>query len=265
MSWIDAHIHLDKYEAQHINQLIQNAQCEGIDHLVAVSVDLASSQYNEQLYKRYPALIYPCYGYHPEQPLPTEEEAEQLFSWIEQRALNNEHYAIGEVGLPYYQQQEALEKGEPFDLQPYLAYLKRWLTFAQKWDKPIALHVIYEHVELVLAMLEEIPLKAVHFHWYKGSEKATQEIVRRGYMVSITPDVVYEAYTQRLVSQIPLTQLMLETDGPWPFEHQFAGKLTTPSMIKRSCRAIAAILRMDEQQVREQLYANTKRFYQINN
>jgi len=263
MSWIDAHIHLDKYKQAELEYLIAEAKIEKISRMVAVSVDLASSQYNEQLYKVYPQLIYPCYGYHPEQALPTEEQEKQLFAWIEERARNNEEFSIGEVGLPYYQQQEAIENGQSFDLEPYIAYLERWFSFALKWDKPIALHVIYEHVELVLELLERTKLKDVHFHWYKGSDEATKEIVKRGYMISITPDVVYEQYTQKLITQVPLAQLMLETDGPWPFAHPFAGRLTTPSMIKQSCSKIASILATDEQLVRQQLFENSKRFYRL--
>lgn len=263
MSWIDAHIHLDKYDDEQLKTLITEAKAEGIKKVVAVSVDLASSQWNAQLQQAEPSFVYPCYGFHPEQPLPSDEEQEKLFTWIEERAKANESFAIGEVGLPYYQQQEAIEKGETFNLDPYLLYLRQWLAFAAKWDRPIALHVIYEHVELVLAMLEEIPVKSVHFHWYKGSDEATKLIVERGYFISITPDVVYEPYTQKLITQVPLSQIMLETDGPWPYESPFSGKLTMPMMVKQSCLFIAEQLTRDEHVVAEQLYQNTKRFYQI--
>lgn len=263
MSWIDAHIHLDKYEPQQLAFLIDEAKQEQIKHLIAVSVDLASSKFNLKLHKQYPGLIYPCYGYHPEQPLPSQAEEADMFEWIEACITEDESFAIGEVGLPYYQQQEALEKGEPFDLEPYIQYLKRWFLFAQKWDKPIALHVIYDHVEIVLQLLDEIPLNAVHFHWYKGSDEATQEVVRRGYMVSITPDACYESYTQKLISQVPLTQMMVETDGPWPFEQRFSNQLTTPKMVKETCEVIAQLKQLDVQEVMEQLYKNSKKLYRI--
>ena len=263
MSWIDAHIHLDQYEQQQLEQVLLEAEQEEIKRLIAVSVDLASSQKNEQLYKQYPALVYPCYGYHPEQPLPSKEEEDALFAWIEQRVHQNEPFAIGEVGLPYYKEQEALENGEVFELEPYVEYLIRWFEHAQKWNKPIVLHVIYEHVEKVLDILNDMPLTQVHFHWYKGSDEATAEIVRRGYMISITPDVLYESHTQKLLTQVPLSQIMLETDGPWPFEAEFAGQLTTPTMVKRSCNFIAQQLNVTEQDVAKQLYENSKRFYQL--
>lgn len=263
MSWIDAHIHLDKYEPQQLENIIREAQYEQIKHLIAVSVDLQSSMFNYKLHKQFPSLIYPCYGYHPEQPLPTPEEEARLFTWIEERISDNETFAIGEVGLPYYQQQEAIEKGEVFDLEPYIQYLRRWFLFAQKWDKPIALHVIYDHVEIVLHLLNEIPLTSVHFHWYKGSNQATHELVRRGYMVSITPDALYEPYTKGLITQVPITQMMVETDGPWPYEEQFSNQLTTPKMVKKTCEVIAELKQLDVKVVVNQLYENSKKYYNI--
>jgi TatD DNase family protein len=38
-----------------------------------------------------------------------------------------------------------------------------------------------------------------------------------GYFISVTPDVVYDEEIQLLVQRYPLEQMMIETDGPWPF------------------------------------------------
>ena len=41
----------------------------------------------------------------------------------------------------------------------------------------------------------------------------------------------------------PLEQMMVETDGPWPFEGPFTGKMTHPHMMWHSISMIAEIKR----------------------
>lgn len=95
---IDAHIHLDKYTPEERNELLLSLPNQQVEAVIAVSMDLASAQANLELAKQYSRSIFPAFGYHPEQPLPSAYQQEQLFRWIEQHI---EHAAaIGEVGLP---------------------------------------------------------------------------------------------------------------------------------------------------------------------
>ena len=90
-----------------------------------------------------------------------------------------------------------------------------------------------------------------------------QRILSNGYMISVTPEVTYRQKIQRLVEQIPLTQLMVETDGPWPFEDIFKGKLTHPAMMRNSIKSIAHFKGDDVDKVYREIYQTTKRFYRI--
>ena len=262
-TYIDAHIHLDKYEAEEIEQLIKQAKMLGVKHLVAVSTSLESCMVNERLTKQYGSYIMPCYGFHPEQPLPTKEEEAKLLKWMEQRAIKGESFAVGEIGLPYFKHQELQEQGKSLDVQPYISFLERLLAFAVKWNKPVALHAVYEHARIIADLLEKYNVRKAHFHWYKGDEQTTERLAKLGYMISIAPDVCYESSIQELVRRYPLEKMMLETDGPWPHDGEFAGSQTRPEMIIRSCEEIARIKQLNVNTVCEQLFENTKRFYEI--
>lgn len=82
-----------------------------------------------------------------------------------------------------------------------------------------------------------------------------------GYMVSVTPDVAYEAEIQQLVREYPTQLLMVETDGPWPFEGIYAGQQTRPAMAADAAKHIANIKQLPAVQVAEIMLANTRRFY----
>jgi TatD DNase family protein len=256
---IDAHVHLDLYEPDRAEALLQACGKAGVAGLIAVSQNLASCWANERWAGRYPQLVFPAYGYHPEQEPIGGERLEELISWIRQRA--DRMVAVGEVGLPYYSRQEAERRGEPFEMEPYIRLLERMIALADELAKPVVLHAVYEDAELACDMLARFPRVKAHFHWFKGSESAVRRMVRRGDFISVTPDVVYEEEIQRLVMQYPLELMMAETDGPWPFEGPFAGRETRPDMIRAAIGTIAALKGLPAEATARRLYENTVLFY----
>jgi TatD DNase family protein len=257
----DAHTHLDLYSNEQREQIIADARPMNIQGIITVSKNLESCKINRQTYLKDPELIYPAYGYHPEQKVPDRTEIDALFKWI---GMNHkEMVAIGEVGLPYYMRKEAEEKGERFDLAPYLSLLEEFIVLSIMLKKPIILHAVYEDAEIVCDLLEKHRVKRAHFHWFKGSEEITQRMMDQGYFISVTPDLLYEEEIQCLVERYPLDQLMVETDGPWPFEGPFQGELTHPRMICKVIEKIAEIKRSDPDTIARKILTNTKRFYQL--
>jgi TatD DNase family protein len=261
-SWrtIDAHIHLDKYEGEELDKVLAElGRADGVEAVVAVSVDLASCEANRLLAARHPGRICAAYGFHPEQPIPPEEEMDRLFAWIEANAETAT--AIGEVGLPYYKQQEAKEKGERFDVEPYVELLDRFAALAVKLDLPMALHCVYDDAPIACDVLEKRGVAKAHFHWYKGDVRTTERIAANGWFISLTPDVLYEPEIRKLAADFPLSQLMTETDGPWPYEGKFSGRMTVPSMTRDVAAEIAAIRGMDTGEAARILFDNAKRIY----
>lgn len=57
--------------------------------------------------------------------------------------------------------------------------------------------------------------------------------------------------------------MMVETDGPWPFEGPFAKQITHPKMIHSSIQEIAKIKKVSPTNLYQILYENTKQFYSI--
>jgi TatD DNase family protein len=258
---IDAHIHLDMYEERDVIGMLSNLSKTQIQGLIAVSRHLESCKATEKLSSTYPNLVHAAYGYHPEQDVPGKEEREQLFDWISQHA--SQMVAIGEVGLPYYMRQEAEEKGLMFELKPYLELLDGFIALSASLDKPIVLHAVYEDADLVCDLLEQHRVKQAHFHWFKGSEQTVQRMIANGYYISITPDVLYEPDIRKLAAQYPIELIMVETDGPWPFEGPFAGIQTHPEMIINVIKQIAEIKQLSEQQTASVLMNNTRQFYRL--
>jgi TatD DNase family protein len=256
MKIIDAHIHLDQYTNKDIQLILEDS--DSIEALVSVSSDLESCNRNLVLSKKYHK-VKPAFGFHPEQSLPTENELEMLINWLNQH--QTEMIAIGEVGLPFYLRKE--QKESRFQYGHYIELLETFIKMAKKWDKPIVLHAVYEDAPIVCDLLEKHSVTKAHFHWFKGDEKTIARMMENGYYISVTPDIVYKEKIQKIVHSYPLEQIMIETDGPWPFEGPFLGKMTHPYMMKKSITMIAKIKTLSETEVSKRVYENTKKFYKI--
>lgn len=253
---IDAHIHLDHYNNQDIKVVIERDS--SLEALISVSFDLESCKRNQELAKIH-SKVKPAFGYHPEQALPTEKQVVELFSWIR----NNQQgmVAVGEVGLPYYMGKE--QEPTPLQRRQYIELLEAFIKLSKELEKPIVLHAVYEDAPIVCELLEKYSVQKAHFHWFKGDSKTIVRMAENGYYISVTPDILYEEEIQQLVQAYPLQQIMVETDGPWPFEGPFTGKMTHPTMMKDSIKMIAEIKKLSAVEVCHQVFNNTKTFFSI--
>ncbi|MFD1067857.1 TatD family hydrolase [Oceanobacillus locisalsi] len=250
---IDAHIHLDWYQPDELQQIIRTRK---IDGMIAVASDFDSCQKVWQLAQKYP-FVYPAFGWHPEQALPTVQEINQILQAIEQRF---QHIAaIGEVGLPYYTKR----KDPSLDDAPYRALLERFMQAAKKYDLPIVLHAVYEDASVACDMLEKYQIKRAHFHWFKGDQATVKRMINNQYMISVTPDCWYKEETVSVIQQYPLELMMAETDGPWQFQGPFQNQMTRPDMIMDVMKKIAEIKQLSFDAVRQQVTDNTYHFYRL--
>ncbi|OKL35723.1 TatD family hydrolase [Domibacillus mangrovi] len=253
-SIIDAHIHFDLYCEEERAIILRDMEKYKIKAFISVSQHLSSAKANLKLSQE-DHRIRPAFGFHPEQALPTEIDLAELQLFLDK--YHSHMAAVGEVGLPYY-----LRKKEPsIPIEPYIELLEQFIQQAAALNKPIVLHAINEDAPIVCTLLEKYSITKAHFHWFKGDQKTMEQMTSNGYFVSITPDVLYEQKTQQLVKQYPLSHMMVETDGPWPFEGPFKKKMTHPQMIHHAIEKIAFIKKMKAQEVYDRLYENTKQFY----
>ncbi|WP_231734970.1 TatD family hydrolase [Bacillus sp. FJAT-29937] len=250
---IDSHIHLDQYNKQELSRIIEGDPF--VEALIAVSFDLKSCQITHKIASLFQQ-VYPAYGYHPEQQLPNEKELVELINWMGRH--QSEMIAVGEVGLPYYLRQE-----QDLLLEPYLELLEEMTIKAKEWQKPLVLHAVYEDAKIVCDLLEKHSISKAHFHWFKGDELTINRMIQNGYFISITPDVLYENDIKELVKKYPLEQIMVETDGPWPFEGPFTGMQTHPQMMHKSLEEIARLKRMPITEVYSIVRENTVGFYRL--
>ncbi|RCW72039.1 TatD family hydrolase [Saliterribacillus persicus] len=253
---IDAHIHLDWYSESDRRKILADIDKKELTGAISVASNLASCHQLLQLNEEHDNL-YVALGWHPEQALLSEVEFQAIENLI--RKNKEKIVAIGEVGLPYYRWLD----NKSICLRSYISVLERFIQLSKELDLPVVLHAIYTDAPIVCDLLEAYDVKKAHFHWFKGDNYTISRMIKNGYMISITPDCVYEKEIQDLIKTYPIDKMMIETDGPWNFDGPFKNKMTHPDMMLHSISKIAEIKNLDVVEIDKTLVRNTRAFFGI--
>jgi len=169
--------------------------------------------------------------------------------------------AVGEIGLPYYSIKDKsdfhqlIESGKP--------RLRAFLDLASDLDLAVVIHAPHKAAEEALEVIRKTGVRRALFHWHKSSPDVTKAIVDGGYYVSVTPEVCYRNRDKNLVKLVPISNLLLETDGPWPYNREFKGKVTEPFFLRRVAQEVAELIGMTAEEVAERTTENAIRLFRL--
>jgi len=245
---IDAHAHIcDPGFDKDRDEVLERARRAGVDAIVAVGENLADARKNLELAKRYP-MLKPAAGLYPAHL--DLNQADEMADFIRQ---NRSHLAaIGEVGLDYW-----VVKEEP-DRELQKEILKRFVELSKALDLPLNIHSRSAGRHAIALLLENEAIR-VQLHAFDGKAGAALPAVEAGYFFSIPPSVTRSRQKQKLVKQLPLACLLIETDspvlGPFPNERN------EPANLSLSIKAIAELKGVSEAEVIAAVSENTERLY----
>jgi TatD DNase family protein len=230
---IDSHVHLDAEQYPDPSGPIKRALYEGVTAMIVPGTGPASNRKVLELARNYPGVVHPAFGFHPERFDQTERDADEVLDMIARE--RNSISAIGEVGLPWYGARAA---DANVDAQAKMR-LAQFARIAAETDLALILHAPHRRAAEALEIIRGARVRRAVFHWHKAEEQTTRAIIDAGYFISLTPEVSYRERDQELARMLPIDRMLVETDGPWPFGGQFAGRLTEPAFIKETVAAIA--------------------------
>jgi TatD DNase family protein len=160
--------------------------------------------------------------------------------------------AIGEVGLDYWVVKEESDK----ELQREI--FKGFIDLSLELDLPLNVHSRSAGRHAV-ALLLDGGAGRVQMHAFDGKASAALPALETGFYFSIPPSVARSRQKQKLVRNLPLACMLVETDspvlGPTPAERN------EPANVRISINAIAEIKGIHEAEVIEAVNENTRRLY----
>lgn len=236
---IDTHAHLNVEQYKNdLEEVIKNAYENDCKKIIIIGMDDLHNKKAIEIAQKYDNL-YATIGIHPCDV--EKEDLESLDKFIGQKKL----VAIGEIGIDLYWNKTNLDK--------QIKYFKYQMDFAYKHNLPVIIHTRESFQETYeVAKLYKNKVKGV-FHAFSSSFEDMQKAIEIGFHIGIGGVVTFSKRgdLEKIVQNVPLDRLLIETDSPYLTPKPFRGKRNEPAYTKYVVEEIAKIRNLDQEYIKE--------------
>jgi len=272
---VDTHAHLSSEEfSEDLDVVLEHAASVGVRAIVVVSQSLADARRVCEICRRgssltgmretsAPALL-PAVGLHPVHvaSLEDDEKLDMELRGLRQllEAERDQIVAIGEVGLDFSRWILPAGREEEVRARQRRAFREQ-LSWATEMDLPVSVHS-RSAGHHALTELETMKVSRACLHAFDGRAVYAETAARKlGYFFSIPPSIVRSEQKQKLVSRVPLENLLLETDSP--VLGPDVKTRNEPANVVRSLDMIAALRGVDREEIRQILWGNSLKAFPL--
>ncbi len=252
---IDSHCHLDmdSYEKD-LDDLLLRAKAHGVHSIITIGIDEKSSFTAVELAKKYP-MIKATVGIHPHD---IEHIDSGTYDRIQNLIIENREHivAYGEIGLDYAKQYTK----PPAQIKAF----REQLLIAKKLALPVIIHDRDAHDDTLNILQQAGPFPAGGvMHCFSGDLHLAQQVLELGFFLSIPGVVTFKngKELQEVAAKVPLTSLLLETDGPFLAPVPWRGKRNEPSYLPYTAQKIAELKKISIEEVASQTSDNTQKLF----
>lgn len=255
MHFFDTHAHIGLITEDPIEQLIitQQAKQDNVDRIISISNNLRDFfQIYENL--KTASNVYYSIGISPSE---VAHPGEDWSLKIEEGSRLNNIVAIGEIGLDYYR------KYGNRDAQVELFI--RQLEIAERLNFPVIIHNREAGEDVLDILRHELPSKGGLLHCYSEDHEYAKKALELNLFISFAGNVTYRnaKNLHETAKNIPLDRMMIETESPFMIPSVHRGKRNKPSYIIETAKFIAELRGITVEELSEQLYENSSKFFQV--
>jgi len=237
--YIDAHAHLDKYDAE-LPEILGQIE-ENEIFTLSVSMDPESYAKSRKIDDQ-SAWVVTSFGVHPWEAPKYCGRIGILDPLIDASPM------VGEIGLDYH-----------FVTEPENHVLQRevFKYFVQKGvaqGKILNIHSKGAEAD-VDRILGELGAQRAIIHWYAGPKQELEKLIERGFYFSVGVEVLSNSHIQAIAKAIPAVQLLSETDNPGGYRW-LTGELGRPVLISAVVKMISDIREWKVQDTEQLVIAN---------
>ncbi len=251
----DTHTHL-YYETDPEKQrlLIERCEANHIERLFLPNVNVASIEMINRLVNAYPDKCFAMAGLHP---CDVKDGFESELGVIYESIADRKIYAIGEIGIDLYWDKTTLSIQQDA--------FKQQINWAKELNLPIVIHCreAFDEVFEILEELNDDKLRGI-FHCFTGNLEQGLKAIELGFYLGIGGVVTYKkAGLDLVLANIPLADLVLETDSPYLAPVPYRGKPNESSYLIHIAQKIADIYGVSLDEVAEITTENAKKVFGI--
>jgi len=255
MIFTDTHTHLYyEQDAEKQAQLMERCFENDVTRLFLPNVDVASIAMIDDLVNKYPKHCFAMAGLHP---CDVKDGFEEQLDAIYKSISNRKIYAIGEIGIDLYWDKTTLDKQKD-------AFHKQ-ISWAKNLSLPIVIHCreAFDEVFEVLESERDEKLRGI-FHCFTGNLEQAKQAIDLNFYLGIGGVVTYKkAGLDAVLANIPLANLVLETDAPYLAPVPFRGKPNESSYLIYVAQKLAEIYQVSVEEIASVTTENSKKIFGI--
>ena len=250
---LDSHTHLDIVGGDPAAQITAAAEV-GVDRLVQVGVDVASSQWSADLADAHGAVL-ATVAIHPNEA-PRLSKLDEALRQIEALAARPRVRGVGETGLDYFRTGECGRAAQEVSFRAHIAIAKRF-------GKALIIHDRDAHADILRVVDDEGAPDEVVMHCFSGDAEFAAECLRRGFTLSFAGTVTFAnaANLREAAAVTPLDRILVETDAPYLTPMPYRGRPNGSYLIPLTVRALAEAIGSDVDTVSGAISATGERVF----
>jgi TatD DNase family protein len=251
--YVDTHCHLEMVEGALPHAMVERAIAAGVDTMLTVGVDLASSAECVQTAGALPA-VWAVVGIHPHNAI---EATDAVLARLAQLASHPRVVGIGETGLDYYRDHS------PRDQQR--GAFRAHIDLARRLGKTLVIHCRDAHADVLDVLTTHGAPERVVFHCFSGDVDFAKQCVDNGWYLSFSGTVTFRnAPGLREAAAAAAPELLLtETDAPYLSPHPHRGETNEPARVPLIAATLAEAHGMSAEQMGRLTSANARRAFAL--
>lgn len=259
---IDSHCHLDfELFDNDRKEVLERAFEAGVTRILNPGIDLPSSRAAVKLAESHPA-VFAAVGVHPNE---AKTWSPNSFDELRELMSHPKVVAVGEIGLDYYRDYA------PRELQQQVLGLQ--LSLAAERGLPVIIHNRLAGVDLLASLSRWIAsLSELHpslarspgvLHSFSEGLEIAQKAIALNFFIGITGPVTFRNAPElrQTISQLPVDNLLIETDAPFLTPHPHRGERNEPAYVRFVADKISEIYNLPVQVVGSVTSANADRLF----
>lgn len=252
-----AHLYLDHFDDDR-DAVLRRARDAKVNTIVMPAIDVPSIEQAVDLCQTHDGL-YAMAALHPSE---TEEATDEDFAAVAEWCDDPHVVAVGESGLDYYWDRSFDDRQQHF--------FRRHIQLAIEKDLPLILHN-REATEDILRILEEEKAATDHperlrgiLHCFVDPPEMAERAADLGFLVGLGGITTFSnSEVDAYARDIPLDQIVVETDAPYLAPEPNRGKRNEPAYVRHVADHLARVKDIPLREVERVTTENARQIYEL--
>ena len=215
------HLYLEQFDSDRA-EVIQKAMDNKITRFFIPAIDSTYYSAMFDLENKFPNNIFLMAGLHPTH---VKENFKDELDHVKKMLKERKFYAIGEIGIDLYWDKTYLQQQQEA--------FKTQINWEKEMSLPIVVHCrdAFDEIFEILEDVKEDSLSGI-FHCFTGNLEQARQAISYGLKLGIGGVVTFKnGKIDQFLNEIPLKNIVLETDSPYLAPTPFRGKRNESSYL----------------------------------